>query len=243
MWRTVRRQHYHLAANQQVRLGSQRSFRERRPSAGSVAPIDQRRGCRARHSDARGQLSLRWAGHHRRARARERGRRAEVRHTRREPRVSCHHSDPIVAGRAFEARDEQRGAACSFLVSDSIARRSRKGRDPLGRRMSFGEALGDWPMVVVGVVGEVRYSGLETCPTVDVNLPQGLFPQSAITLIARRGAVSAGAHSRRGPACFRDGHTLHGSTDRRVVSPAPCEHALCFGVRLDSPSLGRGRRL
>ena len=150
---------------------------------------------------------------------------------------------PIVAGRAFEARDEQRGAACSFLVSDSIARRSRKGRDPLGRRMSFGEALGDWPMVVVGVVGEVRYSGLETCPTVDVNLPQGLFPQSAITLIARRGAVSAGAHSRRGPACFRDGHTLHGSIDRRVVSPAPCEHALCFGVRLDSPSLGRGRRL
>ncbi len=60
-----------------------------------------------------------------------------------------------------------------------------KGRDPLGRRMSFGEALGDWPMVVVGVVGNVRYSGLETCPTVDIYFPQGLFPQSAITLIAR----------------------------------------------------------
>ena len=92
---------------------------------------------------------------------------------------------PIVAGRAFEARDEQRGAACNILVSDSFAKRYWKGRDPLGRRMSFGEALGDWPMVVVGVVGDVRYSGLETGPTVDIYLPQGLFPQSAITLIAR----------------------------------------------------------
>ena len=92
---------------------------------------------------------------------------------------------PIVAGRGFEARDEQRGTACSILVSDSFAKRYWAGRDPLGRRMSFGETLGDWPMVVVGVVGDVRYSGLETGPTVDIYLPQGLFPQSAITLIAR----------------------------------------------------------
>ena len=33
--------------------------------------------------------------------------------------------------------------------------------------------------------GDVRYAGLETDPTVDVYYPQGLFPQAAITLIAR----------------------------------------------------------
>ncbi len=94
---------------------------------------------------------------------------------------------PIVAGRAFEARDEegQRGAPRSILVSDSFAKRYWKGRDPLGRRMSFGEAYGDWQMTVVGVAGDVRYSGLESGPTVDIYLPQGLFPQAAITLIAR----------------------------------------------------------
>ena len=40
-------------------------------------------------------------------------------------------------------------------------------------------------MTVVGVVGDVQYAGLETDATIDVYLPQGLFPQAAITLIAR----------------------------------------------------------
>ena len=94
---------------------------------------------------------------------------------------------PIVAGRAFEAGDEegQRGAPRSILVSDSFAKRYWRGRDPLGRRISFGEAFGDWKMTVVGVAGDVRYSGLEVGPTVDIYLPQGLFPQAAVTLIAR----------------------------------------------------------
>ena len=94
---------------------------------------------------------------------------------------------PIVAGRAFEARDEegQRGAPRSILVSNSFANRYWQGRDPLGRRVSFGEAFGDWQMTVVGIAGDVPYSGLEMGPTVDIYLPQGLFPQVAVTLIAR----------------------------------------------------------
>ena len=40
-------------------------------------------------------------------------------------------------------------------------------------------------MTVVGVAGDVRYSGLESGPTVDIYIPLGLFPQSAVTLIAR----------------------------------------------------------
>jgi predicted permease len=90
---------------------------------------------------------------------------------------------PIVAGRSFEARDEEgeRGATRSFLVSDSFAKRYWQGRDPLGKRISFG----NWKMTVVGVAGDVRYSGLEMGPTIDIYLPQGLFPQATITLMAR----------------------------------------------------------
>ena len=40
-------------------------------------------------------------------------------------------------------------------------------------------------MTVVGVAGDVRYGGLEAAPTDDVYLPQGLYPQAAITLVAR----------------------------------------------------------
>jgi putative ABC transport system permease protein len=94
---------------------------------------------------------------------------------------------PIVAGRPFEARDEEgaRGAPRSILVSSSFAKRYWPGRDPLGRRMTFGEGYRNWMMTVVGVVGDVQYSGLEADPTVDVYIPQALFPQAAITLIAR----------------------------------------------------------
>jgi predicted permease len=94
---------------------------------------------------------------------------------------------PIVAGRSFEARDEEgaRGAPRSILVSESFAKRYWPGRDPLGRYISFGKTFRDWKMTVVGVAGDVRYSGLEMGPTLDVYLPQGLFPQSANTLIAR----------------------------------------------------------
>ena len=94
---------------------------------------------------------------------------------------------PIVAGRAFEARDEegQIGGGRTVLVSDSFAKRYWSGLDPLGRRISFGGDYSDWKMTVVGVAGDVRYSGLETGPTVDIYIPLGLFPQTAVTLIAR----------------------------------------------------------
>ena len=90
---------------------------------------------------------------------------------------------PLVAGRAFEARDEEgpRGFARSVLVSESFATRYWPGQNPLGKRIGPPES---W-MTVVGVAGDVQYSGLETSPTIDVYLPQGLFPQRAMTLIAR----------------------------------------------------------
>ena len=96
---------------------------------------------------------------------------------------------PIVAGRSFEARDEEgeRGFPRSILVSNAFAKRYWPGRDPLGKRITWDEGMwdGGWGMTVVGVVGDVQYAGLEMDPTVDVYLPQGLFPQAAITLIAR----------------------------------------------------------
>ena len=90
---------------------------------------------------------------------------------------------PVLAGRAFEPHDEvgRRGFNRTALVSESFAERYWPGQQPLGKRIGSPEQF----MTVVGVAGDVRYSGLETDPTVDVYLPHGLFPQAAITLIAR----------------------------------------------------------
>ena len=117
----------------------------------------------------------------------------------------------IVAGRPFEARDEEgeRGFPRSILVSASFAERYWPGRDPLGRRISFGENWRNWMMTVVGVAGDVRYAGLETEPTVDVYLPQGLFPQAAVTLIARtRGDPLGAAPDVRGRIRTIDRHAF-----------------------------------
>jgi putative ABC transport system permease protein len=39
------------------------------------------------------------------------------------------------------------------------------------------------PTVIIGVVGDVRYAGLEAAPGNEFYLPEGLYPQSAITLL------------------------------------------------------------
>ena len=94
---------------------------------------------------------------------------------------------PLVAGREFEARDEvgERGYNRTILVSESFARRYWPGQNPLGKRIGSLIGAPEWWMTVVGVAGDVRYGGLEAPPTDDVYLPQGLYPQAAITLVAR----------------------------------------------------------
>ena len=90
---------------------------------------------------------------------------------------------PIVRGRGLDIRDEQGevGYARSIVVSNTFANRYWPGENPLGKRIGSPER---WE-TVVGVAGDVHYAGLETDPTVDVYYPQALFPQAAITLIAR----------------------------------------------------------
>jgi predicted permease len=90
---------------------------------------------------------------------------------------------PIVRGRRFNAQDEEGdvGYTRNIIVSTSFANRYWPGENPVGKR------IGSPPRweTVVGVAGDVRYGGLEGDPTVDVYYPQALFPQAAITLIAR----------------------------------------------------------
>jgi hypothetical protein len=101
---------------------------------------------------------------------------------------------PILAGRKLEDRDEEgeRGRPRSIVASRSFANRYWPGQNALGKRvgvdlarMGLSVAPQIWWMTVVGVAEDVRYSGLEADPTVDVYYPQSLFPQAAITLITR----------------------------------------------------------
>jgi putative ABC transport system permease protein len=82
---------------------------------------------------------------------------------------------PLVRGRVFDARDEER-APPVVIVNDALANKYFAGLDPIGRRLKVGgpeRPIGPnnpW-MTVVGVVGDVKYSGLDAAPEPTYYLP------------------------------------------------------------------------
>ncbi len=92
---------------------------------------------------------------------------------------------PILSGRAYDEHDEvgEVGSLKSVIVNRTLAERFWPGQDAVGKRV-----LMSWrktPSVIIGVVGDVRYTGLDAEPGNEFYLPEGLFPQSAITLLVR----------------------------------------------------------
>jgi predicted permease len=68
---------------------------------------------------------------------------------------------PLVAGRVFDARDQQ-GSEAVAVVNEEFARRLIPNQDPLGKYIKDGEGPG---IKIVGVVGNVKQSGL-IAPTI-----------------------------------------------------------------------------
>jgi predicted permease len=92
---------------------------------------------------------------------------------------------PILSGRAYDEHDEvgEVGSLKSVIVNRTLAERFWPGQDAVGKRV-----LMSWkktPSVIIGVVGDVRYTGLDAEPGNEFYLPEGLYPQSAITLLVR----------------------------------------------------------
>jgi putative ABC transport system permease protein len=90
---------------------------------------------------------------------------------------------PLLEGRSFDERDNigELGLPQFVIVNHALAARFWSGQSAVGRRLDSGPG---W-VTVAGVVGDVRYAGLDTPPGFDIYLPDGLFPQSAITLLMK----------------------------------------------------------
>jgi predicted permease len=83
---------------------------------------------------------------------------------------------PLLQGRLFDERDGP-DAPHAAMISQSLARATWPGRDPLGRTIEFGNMDGDMRLLtVVGVVADAHYRSLEKPPepTVYVNYRQRL---------------------------------------------------------------------
>lgn len=68
---------------------------------------------------------------------------------------------PLLRGRFFDGTDSEK-APPSAVISQSLAKRYWPNEDPIGQTIQFGNMDGDTrPMVIVGVVGDIREDGLD----------------------------------------------------------------------------------
>jgi putative ABC transport system permease protein len=98
---------------------------------------------------------------------------------------------PLVRGRIF-GKDDEWHATHVAVISESLARRRWPNQDPIGRAIDFGNMDGNLkPLTIVGVVADVRASGLDMPPgpVVYVDYRQRGFNGNASPTILMRSAA------------------------------------------------------
>jgi putative ABC transport system permease protein len=99
---------------------------------------------------------------------------------------------PLVAGRSFEERDSD-DAPRVAIINASLARRLFPNGDPVGRRLKLvnPDQQPDW-RTIVGVVGDIRYSGLDDPGEAAVYTPFAQTPFPWTYVMVRTAAEPAG---------------------------------------------------
>jgi predicted permease len=97
---------------------------------------------------------------------------------------------PVMAGRAFEDRDDEDGAPVA-VVNNTLAQRFWGGAaNAIGKRIRVGE--GDW-RTVIGVAADVKYSRINESPRPYLYLPFLQSYQSSMILHTRGSSTALGA--------------------------------------------------
>jgi putative ABC transport system permease protein len=73
---------------------------------------------------------------------------------------------PVIRGRAFTDADTPASPPV-VVINQTMARQMFPNEDPVGRRIRFGSPSSPW-VTIVGIVGDVRHSGLEAPPAPEV---------------------------------------------------------------------------
>ena len=82
---------------------------------------------------------------------------------------------PLRGGRIFNARDNNANAPQTVIISAELARQYFSGSDPINQRLSIGGTGPANEYAIVGVVGDVPYSGLARGPSAAIYFPFAQF--------------------------------------------------------------------
>ena len=91
---------------------------------------------------------------------------------------------PLIAGRMFDARDKADSPGV-VIIGKSVADRLFAGRDPVGRRLAYGQGT---PDLIVGVVGDVKVTGLDQALKPVLYFPFRQSPGLATNVVVRTNA-------------------------------------------------------
>ena len=90
---------------------------------------------------------------------------------------------PLIAGRMFDERDKA-DAPGVVIIGKSLADRVFAGRDPIGRRLVY-TSVKSTPDLIVGVVGDVKISGLDDAIRPVIYYPYRQNPALGTNLVVR----------------------------------------------------------
>jgi putative ABC transport system permease protein len=98
---------------------------------------------------------------------------------------------PIRAGRRFDRRDTATSPEV-VLINERAARRFFPGQDPVGQQIRVSAALARdarrGPKTIVGVVGDIKYGGLDEDTPAEIYLPYEQHAVDAFTVAVRTSA-------------------------------------------------------
>jgi predicted permease len=104
---------------------------------------------------------------------------------------------PVKSGRAFDERDRE-NAPSVMVVNETFARTVFPDEDPIGKRVTIG--YDDQSCEIVGVVGDVRFAGLDATPLMEMYTPYEQTPWPLMSVVVRTTsdptAVASGVRSR-----------------------------------------------
>jgi len=95
-------------------------------------------------------------------------------------------SVPVVRGRGLDARDS-RDSAPVAVISEALAERYWRGRDPVGQRLAYRSQGKAQQVEIVGVVGSLRHERLDAPPRLEIFRPFAQAPTGSMTVVARTG--------------------------------------------------------
>jgi putative ABC transport system permease protein len=90
---------------------------------------------------------------------------------------------PLLKGRYFTEQDRDKSPPV-IIINDTMARRHWPGEDPIGRRVTL-PSLGGISREIVGVVGDIKHSGLDTESGAQMYLPYPQQPWNFMSLVVR----------------------------------------------------------